>query len=81
MEFLDGKFGKVYLLLHVLVALLKLISLVENQFFLSDVDLEKVSDLRAKYLIYFNKLEKLWVELNSKDLTEDFLIKKFHKLK
>lgn len=46
----------------ILIAMMQLLTLVENQLIRSDKEVEDISALRMKYTKYFNKLEKLWTE-------------------
>lgn len=46
----------------ILIAIMQLLTLVENQLIRSDKEVEDISALRMKYTKYFNKLEKLWTE-------------------
>jgi len=53
-----------------LISILQLFNLVENQIIISENETEKVSDLRNRYVSYFNKLEKLWIDFESNRLDE-----------
>ncbi len=64
-----------------LIAVMQLVRLIENQFILTDNDLDKVSDLRNRYISYFNKLEKLWTDFNAKRLTEEQATDQFYQLR
>lgn len=46
----------------ILIAVMQLLTLVENQLIRSDKEVEDISALRMKYTKYFNNLEKLWTE-------------------
>jgi len=54
----------------VLISVLQLFNLVENQIIISEKETEKISDLRNRYITYFNKLEKLWIDFNADRLNE-----------
>jgi len=64
-----------------LIALMQLVRLIENQFILSDSDLDKVADLRSKYISYFNKIEKLWIDFNNNEFSEQLATEKFFLLR
>ena len=64
-----------------LIAIMQLVRLVENQFILTDNDLDKIAELRNKYIRYFNKLEKLWIEFETDRLTEQQTTEQFYKLR
>lgn len=65
----------------VLIAIMQLIGLIENQIILSDNDIEKFSELRNKYVSYFNRLEKLWTDFHSSSITEEEANGRFYKLR
>lgn len=52
------------------IAVVELFQLLENQIILKDEKLEKLSDLRIKYLEYSNHLEKLWLEFETETRDE-----------
>lgn len=64
-----------------LISAMQLVKLIENQFILTDSDLEKVSELRNRYISYFNKLEKLWTDFDAKRLTEEQATEQFYQLR
>jgi len=61
----------------ILIALVQILSLIENQIIRSDKEVADISKLRELYLIYFNKLEKLWVDFDSSEITEKEASKTF----
>jgi hypothetical protein len=65
----------------VLIAIIQLISLIENQIIPTDKDIESVAKLRNKYISYFNKLEKLWKDYSSKKLDETKTNEQFYVLR
>lgn len=65
----------------VLIAIVQLISLVENQIIPTDQDIEKVAKLRNKYIAYFNKLEKLWKDYKAKKIDETKISEEFYLLR
>lgn len=54
----------------ILIAIVQILSLIENQIIRSDKEVSDILKLRELYLKYFNKLEKLWVDYNSSEITE-----------
>lgn len=64
-----------------LIAVMQIVTLIENQIILSDQDIENISGLRNKYIYYFNKLEKLWTELQNKKINEHTASEQFYKLR
>lgn len=64
-----------------LIALMQLVTVIENQIVPSDKDVDNVAELRNKYIFYFNKLEKLWVEFGSNILTEQQATEQFYNLR
>lgn len=46
----------------ILIAIMQLLTLIENHLIRSDKEVEDISILKMKYTKYFNKLEKLWTE-------------------
>jgi hypothetical protein len=54
----------------ILIAIVQILSLIENQIIKSDKEVSDIIKLRELYLKYFNKLEKLWVDYNSSEITE-----------
>jgi len=64
-----------------LIAIMQLARLIENQFILTDTDLDKVAELRNQYISYFNKLEKLWTDFYADRLTEQQVTEQFYQLR
>jgi uncharacterized membrane protein len=54
----------------ILIAIVQILSLIENHIIRSDKEVSDIGKLRELYLKYFNKLEKLWVDYNSTEITE-----------
>ena len=54
----------------ILIAVVQILSLIENQIIRNDKEVSDILKLRELYLKYFNKLEKLWVDYNLSDITE-----------
>lgn len=46
----------------ILIAIMQLLTLIENHLIRSDKEVEDIAALKMKYTKYFNKLEKLWTE-------------------
>lgn len=65
----------------ILISIIQLLNLVENQIIINDSDIDKVSELRNKYITYFNDLEKLWVDYEAKRLNENEANDYFYKLR
>jgi hypothetical protein len=65
----------------VIIAVIQLLSLIENQIVRSDDDLIKIGELRNLYISYLNKLEKLWVDFENQKFNEDETAESFFKLK
>ncbi|MFA7380771.1 MAG: hypothetical protein WC150_09930 [Bacteroidia bacterium] len=67
------------------IALIQIFKLLENQFVVTDKDIEQVSILRNMYFEHWNNVEKLWIEYQSKEITEKqatarfFALRKFAK--
>ena len=54
----------------ILIAIIQILSLIENQIVRSDKEVADIARLREMYLKYFNKLEKLWVDFESQDIND-----------
>lgn len=54
----------------ILIAIVQILSLIENQIIRSDKEVSDIQKLRELYLKYFNKLEKLWVDFNSSEIND-----------
>jgi hypothetical protein len=64
-----------------LIGITQLINLIENQLFFTDEEFDNVSNLRIKYINYFNKLEKLWVNYKLNKFNDDEAADHFFKLR
>jgi len=64
-----------------LIAVMQIVTLIENQIILSDQDIDNIAGLRNKYISYFNKLEKLWTDLQQKKIDEHAASEQFYKLR
>ncbi len=64
-----------------LIAVMQIVTLIENQIILSDQDIDNIAGLRNKYISYFNKLEKLWTNLQQKKIDEHVASEQFYKLR
>jgi len=65
----------------ILIAIMQLLTLVENQLIRSDKEVEDISTLRMKYTKYFNKLEKLWTEYRNDIKPENKAFEIFYELR
>ncbi len=65
----------------VIIAGIQLLNLIENQIVTSDDELIKIGELRAQYLKYFNKLEKLWTDFEVGTLTDEDASSQFFALR
>lgn len=65
----------------ILIAIMQLFILIENEIIRSNKEIEDIASLRMMYTRYFNKLEKLWTEFESKRITEDKSFETFFNLK
>lgn len=65
----------------ILITVMQLVTLLENHIVPSDQDIENVADLRNKYITYFNKLEKLWTDLEKKVIDEHTAREQFYHLR
>jgi hypothetical protein len=64
-----------------LIAVMQIVTLIENQIIPSDQDIEDVAGLRNKYISYFNKLEKLWIDFENNRVDEKEAGEQFYKLR
>jgi len=65
----------------VIIAGIQLLNLIENQIVTSDDELIKIGELRAQYLRYFNKLEKLWTDFETGTATDEHASSQFFTLR
>ena len=65
----------------IIIAIIQLISLIENQIVRSDTELEEISLLRSMYLNYLAKLEELWYELDNNIKKEKKIKEEYFSLK
>ena len=65
----------------VIIAAIQLLNLIENQIVTSDDELIKIGELRAQYLKYFNKLEKLWTDFEAGTVTDEDASSQFFSLR
>lgn len=71
----------VALIACVIIAIVQLLSLIESQIVKSDDELIKIGELRNQYIKYFNRLEKLWTEYESKLFNDDEATSQFFDLR
>ncbi len=64
-----------------LIALMQLVTLIENQIVPSDQDIDDIAGLRNKYIQYFNKLERLWIDFQNNNITEQTACEQFYQLR
>ncbi len=62
----------------ILIATVQILGLIENQLIRSEKDIADIARLRELYLKYFNKLEQLWVNYESSEITEKETSKLFY---
>jgi len=55
----------------VIIGTFQLLSLIQNQLIRSNEEVLKIAKLRTRYTKYFNKLEKLWLDLDSREMTDN----------
>lgn len=65
----------------IIIAALQIFSLVQSEIIRSDDDLTKIGELRALYIKYFCKLEKLWVNFEDKKTDSATVNDKFFKIR
>lgn len=79
---LSWKFFENYIwLVFVLIAILQLLSLIENSIIRSNKEIEEIINLKNEYAKYHLKLEKVWYAINNNSITEDVASTQFYKLK
>ena len=64
-----------------IIATISLIQLLEPHLYHSDEDIEKLNQKKYLYCIYFNKIDKLWIELNSSLIAENQALENFYTYK
>lgn len=65
----------------IIIAIIQLISLIENQIVRSDSELEEISILRGMYLKYLAKLEELWYDIENNTKKENRIKEVYFELK
>lgn len=65
----------------IVIAIVNSITLIENEIVSSDNDFTGLADLRNLYIIYLNKLEKLWTDLGLKNIDESQANETFYELR
>ncbi len=75
------KIGILPFIACIIVSTIQLSNLIENHIIISDNDIDKIAELRNKYITYFNKLEKLWMDFKTTELTEQQAKEEFYKLR
>lgn len=83
---ISGIFGWKYFenyswIAFILIAIMQVLTLVENQLIRSDKEIEDISILKMKYTAYFNNLEKLWTEYDKKIKNENEVFERFYELR
>lgn len=64
-----------------IIAVMQVVGLIEHQLIKSDKDIEELCTLRNKYVVHFNKLERLWVDFYMDRATEDEVTERFFLLR
>ncbi|WP_299758675.1 hypothetical protein [uncultured Pontibacter sp.] len=64
-----------------IIAVMQVLSMIENLLFRTEEEIQKVCDLRTMYIKYLNKIEQLWVAYSNGDLSESDASKAFFKLR
>jgi hypothetical protein len=65
----------------ILISVIQIFTLVENQLIRSDKEIEDISALRQLYSKYYQKLEKLWTQIEFETLTEKNSMEKYFELR
>lgn len=65
----------------VLIAIIQLLSLIENQIIRSDDQIAEIAKLRELYLKYFHKLEKLWIEFDNEEINDSVAKEQFFEVR
>ncbi|MEP2771659.1 MAG: hypothetical protein ABJH05_05900 [Fulvivirga sp.] len=65
----------------ILIAIMQLLTLIENTLIRSDKEIEGIAALKMNYTRYFNKLEQLWTDLQNDRLAEDSASDHFFELR
>ena len=79
---LGWKIFKPYVwIILIIIAVMQLLSLIQNELIRSDVEIGEISQLRMKYTRYLNKIERLWSELQSGQINEQIALNNFYKLR
>jgi len=79
---LSWKFFENYIwLVFILIAILQLLSLIENSIIRSRKEIEGIINLKNEYAKYHIKLEKVWYAINNNSTTEDEASDQFYRLK
>lgn len=80
--FLGWKYFEDYVWVALLlIAIIQMFTLIENQVIRSDKEIEDISNLKLLYTKYFNKLERLWTELDSSLINDRTAMSTFFKLR
>lgn len=61
-----------------LIAILQILSLVENAIIRSDKEIEELAKLKTLYTKYFNLVEKLWQDYEFRNVDDNSALEKFH---
>ena len=64
-----------------LATFLKLLELVQDKMIANDEYIDDVIELRKNWIIYFDKLEKIWLDLNQKRIDDNKASDTFSELK
>lgn len=73
--------GVLALIALIAISLIQLVDLIKNELTTSEEEMEALGDFRNKHVIYFNKLEKLWVEFENEEIQEQKVKNKFYELR
>ena len=82
----SGVFGWKYFdayakIVFAVIAIMQLLTLIENEVIRSDKEVEEISALRMMYTRYFLKLDKLWTENYSGNISDKKAMEKYFKLR
>ncbi len=65
----------------IIISLIQIVNLLKNEIGRNDKDLIEIAELRNLYTQYFNRLEKLWSDLESEEISKQVGKDQFYQLR
>ena len=80
--FSENKENKFYIGLSLaLLAFIQIVDIIQTKFVASDEYIDDVRELKTNWIMYFDKLEKIWFDINIKKIENSIIVDSFLEIK